>query len=132
MGKFLGQRLNPSHSSDLSHSSDNTESLTARPPPEKSSVVLDIFSFSFMYFYYCKYPQILFGSSQDINNKEHSKSYPSFPCIHFLLRFFDKGIIGWDLSSINSLLYNIPYSGFFCVLHTQHRLHNLIHVTLEV
>ena len=34
MCKFLGQGSNPSHSSDLSHCSDNTESLTCCAPRE--------------------------------------------------------------------------------------------------
>ena len=32
MWKFPGQGLNPHHSSDQSHSSDNARSLTTRPP----------------------------------------------------------------------------------------------------
>ena len=39
MWKLLGQRSNPSHSSDLSHSSDNLRSLAAEPPGNSAYVL---------------------------------------------------------------------------------------------
>ena len=43
MWKFVGQESNPNHSSDLSHSSDNAESLTTEPPGN-SWRFIDLFS----------------------------------------------------------------------------------------
>ena len=52
MWKFLGQRLNLCHRSDLSHSSDNVGFLTARPPGNSScTFVYALFCFINGFFY---------------------------------------------------------------------------------